>query len=362
MRRLTALLVLVAAGSGSLAIHSRASQLDLSVLSPTVILQRSLSTMAAVRDIHAIGHSTERAVESSDPSSAGSWRIQGDCTSHGTAALARFSFRGKQTGRHIETVNQQYVVRATRYQANPTLWWPGWSVWSRLAHPLGSWHRTGVTHDARIVSSMCPSLIVPQLRLHLPGPLDDMGRIEIGGRHAEHLQSSFNGQGGGDTVDLYVDLVSFRWTRVGLSGWGAGCCHAYHNTFEYSRFDIPLHITSPVEIPTRAKLDQTESTPPKLRLRLLAIRSGVPLTAQATITGPSVCTLTVTATRRNGTRKVIFTGADHDGPRHGEYVGNYMVLAKVPPATKLISASATCGYSTRGRSRRVKVSARLVVK
>jgi hypothetical protein len=126
--------------------------------------------------------------------------------------------------------------------------------------------------------------------------------------------------------------------------------------------DLPLPSGPPLEIPTKVKSDQTESAPPKLRLRLLPMRLGVPLTAQATIIGPSLCTLTVTATRSNGARKVIFTGADNDGPRRGEYVGNYMVVAKVPPATKLIMASATCRYSARGRSRRVKLSASIFVK
>ncbi len=126
--------------------------------------------------------------------------------------------------------------------------------------------------------------------------------------------------------------------------------------------DLPLPSGPPLEMPAKVKSDQTQSAPPKLRLRLLPKRTGVPLTAQATITGLSLCTLTLSATRSNGTRKVIFTGVDDDGPRRGEYVGNYMVLTKVPPATKFIMASATCKYSTRGRSRRVKLSARIFVK
>jgi hypothetical protein len=112
----------------------------------------------------------------------------------------------------------------------------------------------------------------------------------------------------------------------------------------------------------RQGANRAKSSLPRIRLQLLLVKPGVPLMVQTTITGPSLCMLNVTAIRSNGTRKVMFTGADDDGPRRGEYVGNYMVLAKVPPATKLIMASATCRYSTRGRRRRVKLSASIFVK
>jgi hypothetical protein len=106
---------------------------------------------------------------------------------------------------------------------------------------------------------------------------------------------------------------------------------------------------------------QESSSPPRLRLRLLPVKRGVPLTVGATITGSSLCTLTLAATRSNGTRKLIFAGTDADGPRHRQYVGNYFVLAKVPSATKLIVASATCRYTTRGTSRRTRLSASIPI-
>lgn len=214
-------------------------------VSPSALLQRSFSVMAAVRAVHGIGHVKEREVELGDIDSAGSWRVQGDCALRGLTTTSKFSVKGRQTGRHAKAVDEQYTVRVNQRQGNLSVLRWSWAVWTRTAHPASAWRHTGVTHDARITTSMCPSLIIPQLRLHLPGPVEDMGRGSISGRHAEHLQSVFNGQGGGETVDVYVDLASFRWSRVELSGWGAGCCHAYNDRFDYSRYNVPVTINLP---------------------------------------------------------------------------------------------------------------------
>jgi hypothetical protein len=240
-----AILVLLVLAVGAFAADTLAAYFRSSSMLPSEILQRSLSTMAAIHELHGSGRNSEREVEVSDLDSRGSWRIQGDCVTRGAETFSRFSIQGKQTGRHAHSVDEQYTVRSTPYEANPVLWWRAWTVWTRTAHPPGRWHRAGVTHDARIASSMCPSLIVPRLRLQLPGPVKNLGRVQIGARSAVHLQSSVNGEGGGATVDLYIDPVSFRWMRVGLSGWGAGCCHSYSSTFDYSRYNVPTSVTLP---------------------------------------------------------------------------------------------------------------------
>jgi hypothetical protein len=205
-------------------------------LSPSAILQRSFSTMAAIPAVHGNGRLTEREVEPGDPQSVGSWRVHGDCATGGATTTSRFVVWGNQTGRHARSVDEQYEVQMTQEGALPLWRWP-WRVSVRSIHPANTWHRTGFTHDARMVESMCPSLIIPQ---PLPGPVQDMGRTRISGRSVEHFQSGINGQGSGQTVDLYVDPTSFRWVRVGLSSWGAGCCHTYFSRVDYSRYNAPL--------------------------------------------------------------------------------------------------------------------------
>jgi hypothetical protein len=202
----------------------------------SAILQRSFWTMAAITAVHGKGHFTERELEPGDTRSAGSWRVQGDCATRGATTTSRFAVQGSQTGRHARAVDEQYTVRLTRVEALAIWRWP-WRVWVRTVHPAATWHRTGVSHDAQMVESMCPSLI---MRQPLPGPVQNMGRIRIRGRSVEHLHSEISGQGGGQTVDLYVDPTSFRWVRVRLSGWGAGCCHTYFSRFDYSRYNAPL--------------------------------------------------------------------------------------------------------------------------
>jgi hypothetical protein len=236
---------LVAASLATVAVHARGDARGKTVLFPSDIFQRSLDTMATIRAVHSSGHYTEREVEFGDPKSTGSWRVQGDCIRQGSTTVSRFSDQGNQTGRHPRAVDEEFIVRVPGYAPNPSRWWPHWTVWVRTLHPSGRWHRTAVTHDAEIASSLCPSLIVPGLRLHLPGPIVDLGRVRIDGRSTIHLQSSFEGQGGGATDDFYVDPATFRWIRVRLSGWGAGCCHAFSGTFDFSRYNIATRIYLP---------------------------------------------------------------------------------------------------------------------
>lgn len=216
-----------------------------SAATPSDILWRSVGAMARIHSVHATGGQTERQVEIGDARSTGSWHIAGDCASSGAVTLSRFSYGGSQTGRHPRSVHAQYVVRVPTKDGGPAPRYVGWRVWSRPLHPLGSWHRVDVTHDARIVPSMCPSLIIRQLRARLPGPVKEVGRPRIAGREAIHLVSSFEGEGGGRTVELFVDAASFRWLRVRLSDWGAGCCHAESYTFDYSRYNLPARIKAP---------------------------------------------------------------------------------------------------------------------
>jgi len=245
MRYRTPILGLLVVGLATGTVDVREESLQPATFSASAIFKRSLDTMAAVRSVYSTGRYSEREVEIGDLSSAGTWRIQGKCVEQGSATISQFSYRGKQIGRHPKSADEEYIVRATRYEANPSLWWRHWTVWVRAARPVGNWHRTGVTHDAEIVSLMCSSLLVPQLRLHLPRPIEDLGRATIDGRSTIHLQSSFDGAGSGATDDLYIDPMTFRWVRVALSGWGAGCCHAFSATFDFSQYNMVRRVGLP---------------------------------------------------------------------------------------------------------------------
>lgn len=229
----------VIVGTGTATVYERTRS-----LSPSEVLRRSFSTMAAVRTVHAAGRVHERGADPGDPQSMGSWRVQGDCTSRGATTSSQFSVAGSQTGRHPKVVDEQYVVGYTQPPDKLPTSRRSWHVWTRSVHPASSWHRTELTYHARLVASMCPAFIVPQLH-PLPGPVEDMGRTSINGRYATHLQSAFDGQGGGETVDVYVDPASFRWVRIDLRGWGPGCCYKYDNLFEYSRYNVPVTVRFP---------------------------------------------------------------------------------------------------------------------
>jgi hypothetical protein len=218
--------------------------------SPAAVYGRSIGMMSQVRDVHGVGTSRETEVEFTDLHSRGFWRVQGDCVTRPRSIVARFTIRGSQSGRHARAVDEQFTIVVPGSPASAVPPTRDWKVWfradtSRLSRPKAAWRRITVTHDALVVASMCPSLVVPGLHNRSAGSFKALGTVMVSGRRTVHLQSAFNGHGGGSTVDLYVDTETSRWLRVGLSGWGAGCCHSYATSFDLSRFNKPVALHVP---------------------------------------------------------------------------------------------------------------------
>jgi hypothetical protein len=216
-------------------------------VSPSDIMKRSLVVMTTIRDVHASGSSWEKEVDFGDPDSTGSWTLQGNCASQGRGTIGRISIHGLLTDQHRRTVNEQITIRAGPYQANLERWWHSWTVWMRAAGRGGHWQRIAMTRHARLAATMCPSLLAPQLHSSLPGTLEYLGTTRINDQYAVHLisQSPAANQGGGGTIEFFVDSHSFRWVRVGLGGWGPGCCHSYSTTIDYSRFNVTVGTSLP---------------------------------------------------------------------------------------------------------------------
>lgn len=250
MRPLVIILALLLVAVGAL-VGIRLGSSPSSAATPREILLRSETAMEAVHTVRVTGAEWEREIDPFDLHSSGSWEVQGECTTQVDGTVSRFSYRGSQTGLHAKAVDEQLVVRVPPVGAtfSPSL---RWTVWRRTLHPLGSWHLTGLTHDAQLVTSMCPSLITPT-ELRVSTPFKDVGRLRIGGREVIHLVTSIEGHGGGDATELFVDAHSYRWLQVRLSGWGPGCCHAYRTTFDYSSFNVPASIKFPLHRPVSRK-------------------------------------------------------------------------------------------------------------
>src|SRR5438874_1763163 len=120
--------VVVTAGMWLLAPRTAAAYSHARDLSPSELLERSFSVMAAVRAVHGTGRVNEREVELGDIHSAGSWRVQGDCALRGRTTTSKFSVKGAQTGRHAKAVDEQYIVRVTKRPGNlPVRRW-SWTV------------------------------------------------------------------------------------------------------------------------------------------------------------------------------------------------------------------------------------------
>ncbi len=220
-----------------------------SSLSFTSLLHQVAAAMVSVHAMHADG------IRSLVGSSAQlQLQIQADCESQSTRALP-VSLHTLVSGRQSEVgrIDEGYVIQGPLLPAPHT-----------VTH---AWHRSVATHEAwravdlhtqpswwpssepvfdpdpAYINQVCPDV----LRLtYLAAPLDStytqhkvLGTELLAGHRVWHLREQLWFK-----ADLYVDADTFRLRRLRL--WnGAAPGTRWQIRFDYSRFNVPVHIAAP---------------------------------------------------------------------------------------------------------------------
>lgn len=204
-------------------------------LSPLWAAKRSIVLETTLDDARVTAGSEDREVYANDPNSTGTYRITAICAGQGDVRTARVAVLGHETGRESEAVSATYVLKAAPDPRRHDAFEDPMQVWSRDVRPGSKWHRGADQYRAGFALSMCPALLAPRLVRTLSRQSQSGSFTSIHGRPAAHLhfKQGMASEGAGNTVDLYVDVLTLHWLRVDLSGWGPGCCGAYRTRVDY---------------------------------------------------------------------------------------------------------------------------------
>lgn len=213
------------------------------------LLHRVATAMASVQALHAEGTRT-----SVDSSTRQNLQIHADCSSQSGGALP-ISLRTLVSGREsrVGKIDEGYIISGPILPAPHTVT----HAWHRSIATHETWRAVDLhtqpgwglsdnpafTPDPAYVNQVCPDVLRLTYLTSAIGSsfarLTVLGAEMLAGHRVWHLREQLWFQ-----ADLYIDAATFRLRRLVLWDGAAPSAH-WQVRFDYSRFNVPVHIAEP---------------------------------------------------------------------------------------------------------------------